>query len=82
MPGIAQSITMTCGLSCRGQPDGFLAVARLADDDHRRVVLEQAAEAAPYQAVIVGEQDRDRSVPRASLSVNYLCPFGIPITHW
>ena len=33
VPGMAQSITTTRGFRLRGQPDGFLAVARLADHD-------------------------------------------------
>ena len=43
-----------------GQANGFLAGARLAHDRDRRIVLEQAAEAAPHQRVIVDEQDGDR----------------------
>ena len=48
-------------LELRRQPDRLLAVARLADDDDQRIVLEEAPEAAPYQAVIVGEQNSDVS---------------------
>ena len=59
VPGIAASITTTCGCSSRGQPDRLLAVARLADDRDRRIVLEQAPEAAAHQRVIVDEQDGD-----------------------
>ena len=47
-------------LQLGGQRDRFVAVARFADDRDRRVVFEQAAEAAPHERVVVGEQDGDR----------------------
>ena len=59
VPGMAQSMTMTRGFSVLGQADRFVAVAGLADDDDRRVVLEQPAEAAPHERVIVDERHGD-----------------------
>ena len=59
MPGIAQSITTTRGLSSAASAIGFVAVAGFADDGDRRVVFEHAAEAAAHQAVIVDQQDGD-----------------------
>ena len=61
VPGIAQSITITCGFRLPASANRFVAVARLADDVDRRVVFEQAAKAAPDQRVIIGEQNRDLS---------------------
>ena len=66
VPGIAQSITTTRGFRRGGQADRFVAVAGFADHDDRRIVLEDAAEAAPDQAVIVGEQDGDRVIRHAA----------------
>ena len=59
VPGIAASITTTCGRQLRGQPDRFIAVRRLANDLESRVVFEQPAKAAAHQVMIVGQQDGD-----------------------
>ena len=54
-------MTTTCGLSSRASSIASSPSLRLADDRDRRIVLEHAAEAAPHQAVIVGQQDGDLS---------------------
>ena len=67
VPGMAASITMTCGIEAGGQRDRFVAVAGLAHHGQIGIVLEQAAEPAPHQRVVVGEQHRDPAGGRAVL---------------
>ena len=50
---------MTCRLERLRQRDRFVAVGRFAHDVDRLVVFEDAAEAAPDERVVVGEQHGD-----------------------
>ncbi len=53
MPGSAQSMITTRGRSCTREFDRFLAVAGLAGHGDVRLVLQDAAKAAPHQDVVV-----------------------------
>ena len=59
VPGMAASITMTCGVSCAASAIASSPLLASPTTARSAIVLEQAAEAAPHQRVIVGEQHRD-----------------------
>ena len=56
------------GMKLFGQLDGFLAIARLADDLHVRLVFEHAAKSTANQAVIIHEQHCDLLFHKIPLS--------------
>src|SRR5204863_10161483 len=61
-----------------GERDRFLAVLRLADDGDRRIVLEQATEAAADHRVIVSEQDIDGTHTAAALRAGTVKRTSVP----
>ena len=62
-PGIRTSISTTSGCSALHERDGLGAVARLADHLHVLLGLEDHAEAAADERLVVGDQTRTLTAP-------------------
>ena len=58
------------------QANGFVAVARLADHDDRGIILENPAEPAADERMVVGEQHGNRRVGFRGHGVSLLKGFG------